>query len=822
MSTFLYAPGVQIFVATARNGIVDVSDDISSGTVSLRENQPHAINFSLANHRRKYDGVFTPNDRFTVRLKRVKWLQIMSGYLTQVPFFTTYPRSVALSGECTLKRLRFRLWDPGYEASILFVDQYTVTDDLEGVDLDDSFTRKAKAVLQEVAQWPSESIHIGRIPSEWLNRVDTIARDLADEFSVAAELIGSGSTMNGVDPLEQSGTKTITKQTGATTFVTDAGPGYGHLPYLQGAIQVAGSRSGTALLTGESLARPNDTWWCDIRLPFAPATGAAATLTSEQRATAKAWWRNRHLIVVNPKTNASIVLRVFHDGPPATSGRHLVVSPAAAEALGLGDGGGVSLRFAKPEARLGTDGVVVGDTPTTGSTTQTTQARPSMVQSVWQPGQTVQNSSGGAAMGSKVGLKPNVATAFDFGAQNFPGVKSIGGVGQRGNASDHPAGLALDFMMTTASRAQGEEVANGNAVAAWFAANPNAFGTKYIIWMDRSNSGTGWKPYVHPNLKGQSASQIASAANDNLQHRNHVHVSFNNTGAAAIGPMGSAWPGSAPGDFTGGFTNIAAGGTSPLGADYWFGGAADPESTTLAGIRALMNDQPLLPYITMLMQASMRSYCAAPNGDFIGWFPDYFGVYGTAGRMMVRNIELTDFSVTWSDENLKTHVFTSASITGFGSPGMETQVAANKAQTSGIATVEFPGILRALLNVDPNDPASDGWLNPQAILQRFGARKMYEGMGALTSRKAEFWYALQLFQENWAKQFSCQAPITFMPELFPGMLLMLADYGVQFYVTGVDHTFDFEGGGFRTTAYIAAPSSTDGRGLFGLPKGGRI
>jgi hypothetical protein len=179
--------------------------------------------------------------------------------------------------------------------------------------------------------------------------------------------------------------------------------------------------------------------------------------------------------------------------------------------------------------------------------------------------------------------------------------------------------------------------------------------------------------------------------------------------------------------------------------------------------------------------------------------------------------------MVWSDRSLVTHQYaagTGSGGEGFGGPDAAVDMGFRKATTMGIATVEHPEIIAGLLNVSPDDIRASGWLNPQAILQRFGARPKFDAMEASTSATSEFWYALFKFQENWANQFSAQVPITFMPELFPGMLLRLVDYGVQFYVDGVNHSWSMAstGGGFETTAHVGAPSSLDG-GLLAMVKG---
>lgn len=111
------------------------------------------------------------------------------------------------------------------------------------------------------------------------------------------------------------------------------------------------------------------------------------------------------------------------------------------------------------------------------------------------------------------GLAANTQAARDFIVSKW-GITNIGGVyGGSVPGSDHPIGKALDVMIANYLSQAG--IAQGTSVADWFVANPNAFGTKYVIWRDRINQGGTWAPYQHP-----------SGSNDTLQHRDHVHLSF--------------------------------------------------------------------------------------------------------------------------------------------------------------------------------------------------------------------------------------------------------------------------------------------------------
>ncbi|GGM88180.1 hypothetical protein GCM10011609_26130 [Lentzea pudingi] len=101
------------------------------------------------------------------------------------------------------------------------------------------------------------------------------------------------------------------------------------------------------------------------------------------------------------------------------------------------------------------------------------------------------------------GVKPHVAQVGHHIAGKF-GVDDIGGAAGRGGSGDHPTGLALDFMVDTAT---------GNPLADYVLANRKAFGVTYVIWRQRYNDGSGW-------------SVMEDRGSPTANHMDHVHVSF--------------------------------------------------------------------------------------------------------------------------------------------------------------------------------------------------------------------------------------------------------------------------------------------------------
>jgi hypothetical protein len=100
-------------------------------------------------------------------------------------------------------------------------------------------------------------------------------------------------------------------------------------------------------------------------------------------------------------------------------------------------------------------------------------------------------------------VKPHVAAAARTYGIRF-GIDDIGGFGPGSvSGSDHPRGLALDFMVSAS-----KEQAKGDALAAALLADPSV---TYVIWNRKINTknGKGWRAYFGPSA-----------------HTDHVHASF--------------------------------------------------------------------------------------------------------------------------------------------------------------------------------------------------------------------------------------------------------------------------------------------------------
>jgi hypothetical protein len=100
-------------------------------------------------------------------------------------------------------------------------------------------------------------------------------------------------------------------------------------------------------------------------------------------------------------------------------------------------------------------------------------------------------------------VKSWVATAGEELRCRF-GVATVYGVAGRAGTSDHPLGLALDFMV---DRAMGDRLAD------FALRNRRRLGVNYVIYRQRINFGNGWQA-------------MQDRGSPTANHMDHVHISF--------------------------------------------------------------------------------------------------------------------------------------------------------------------------------------------------------------------------------------------------------------------------------------------------------
>lgn len=262
------------------------------------------------------------------------------------------------------------------------------------------------------------------------------------------------------------------------------------------------------------------------------------------------------------------------------------------------------------------------------------------------------------------------------------------------------------------------------------------------------------------------------------------------------------------------------------------------ESLALRGEKSLLNDQPLMPFVQQLCQASLRNFQSLPDGGFFAFYPDYFG--GLNHRTPywdIEDIEILDANMQLSDDPLATHVYVVGDIANFDGVNI-----IDKIQTGGVVSVfqafqsnflsdNFKPADKQTIKDDPYFHGSSAGKSPDdadveeekeagtpsddakaaldqtlSFLRKYGARPYFEEAPMVRSPYFEAFLAYQKFMLMWSRQFVTEFSFTYMPELFPGGIVAFPSQGVQCYIDSVEHIADMEQG-FTTKAKLSAPAA---------------
>jgi cell wall-associated NlpC family hydrolase len=230
---------------------------------------------------------------------------------------------------------------------------------------------------------------------------------------------------------------------------------------------------------------------------------------------------------------------------------------------------------------------------------------------------------------------------------------------------------------------------------------------------------------------------------------------------------------------------------------------ATAASYYFTGQKAYIDDIPLIQTVRALAMASLRNFQSAPNGDFIAYYPDPFGMDGKPAILALEDIELKDCHMDLSDNNMATHVYIEGDYTMMG----QADAVNGWIGTCGYATVENPWLFQRLISTAPGDFGQN--MSAGQLMKTYGVRPYKDTYQLAGNAGMEFLLACQIFMGKWASQYETDVGLTFMPELFPGMRILLVGHNLTVYASQVTHEFDWERG-FRTTASISAPSNPQG------------
>jgi hypothetical protein len=855
LATLIYTPAIRAHIAPSKGGIIDISEDLVSWTLILRENAPHTFTFKLQNSQRKYDGTFLPMDRISIGLKRINWLQCFTGYLNDSPIFQAWPGTLDLTATCTLKVPLFYYWDPNTKEGIALItkslakmkspDQVVGDRGLSGLIVDS---------LTQVVKWPQKRIHIGQVPNTWLKIATKVGQQIEEDTAVY-EKLGVGYTINGTSSdaavnIPVGGNLNATQAKRASQIYSAL---IGPLKITDTPLQVmtfmcalvesglkmyansnnpesmkidhdaVGSDHGSVGLYQQQVGgAPNSTAdWGTTQELMDPVT-STKKFTDRLKSAVKGAQYNPQGLSDESQWGA-YVQTVQGSAYPDRYQEQLgaakaIVASAQKVTSTSGTGAAASTPFGTSD--IGTSDVA----ESTGN--QVAKVASNLIQTHAASKKWIIYVLGGDDPDhTDIGAvtKLDCSSLVDWVYYHSTGGKHLfasgGGRSNVGSILNTCQRLNRTIPVDLAAYVRGAVlihgpnehigVSLGNGADHVAAHCPYPDPSKDVDISPIAGNGFtigGLLPDV--DYSGSATTQAAANQLKSIMKYSNVTVAPKDLSLVPDPSQTSA-----------GVSDPTSGQVDPfqslVNGIYFNGQNANTLGSLFGGPIMMMNTQPFLPWLQNLVASSMRSFCSAPNGDFIAWFPDYFGLWKTAAIMNIEPIELQNFAVYWSDQQIVTHQYVIGNIgeSAFdpASGGLGwmndtvTDLAALARGSSGVATMDYPEIFEVIYN-DKSKGADSGFI--QAFLQRFGARPHTDQMPNIAKGKAEFFYALYRFMQSWAGQFTATMPTTFMPEVFPGMLVRIPDYGFQAYVQGVQHQGVYgQGGGFTTQISICAPST---------------
>jgi cell wall-associated NlpC family hydrolase len=812
--TLIYSPQVRIVVSSGGREI-DVSRDVIRGRVVRAVDAVSQAEFYLNNKNGKYTGHLRRMDKVVIWMKRITWIQVFTGYLDVVPAYDLFPTEAYIRASCTLKRIKYTYWDKGLPASLLLLNPQINIDSDVGVSAtqpDGSTGIIIHDLLTKVGSWPVNQVLIQQIPKKFMDfvRDNIVLVDQQEVFNRISRYIQTGGLANGaVYPW--------TSTTGDTPIPGGAGGKYTQSQVISMIKGVWGST--TSGVSGDKI---------NLAAAYAmKLSGGNAKYHKDETGSGGSGRDTYGLFGLDHKAVAS--------------GRNLTIDQlydpiANIKQAWIASGQGTNWSYWATDLGLGsppdTLSSVAQDAPNVAAYNPSTVLNNPAVNVSGTSMEDLFSKFYGHSSGE------SISTVIDFAERQLnipygsPNPHDDSVRGHRGDGTDTPptfdcSGLMLKAYATINLTLPHSAV--GQATKLFKFQVPKSNGASWAL-ADLQPGDLLFFPGSAPESGGDGVPNIGHVAmyvgNDNLIEAAGVKVAYSRTTPRLNGSLGFKNTANFIGrpisllyslnDNTGAWQNTNEnGGVDP--AYRLFNLLFNPQSFdmflsgNLLGDFGPANDESLLASVSQICSASLRSFQSGPNGDFIAFFPDYFGINDTKAVWDIEDVEIIDLKVQINDDELVTHVYTIGNTTAPDS-GNQSVGVADWLASSGEVSIMSKAIMDQLLAMQSNN----GFLSdPKLFLQRYGLRPMTSQLSIIRSHYYEFFSSLYTFLQQWSKQFSTNVQICFMPELYPGMRMNLVNHNVCVYVESVIHTFDYQQG-FQTYPTISCPSTPAG-GSDGLP-----
>jgi hypothetical protein len=823
MRRLTYSPKVYAFVRTDKHARpLNISNFIVRGNVHRRTDAVSTAEIEIRNPDKVFtqigDPVFRPMDPITIFMTRLanRPVQVFTGYLDTTPYLQLFPGTVTLTASCTLKRLLHTYWDPSLpyvfngflreygwnvdpKTGQMFSDNLYDGPKLDrtGRSLNDgSFGALLYATMEHVGQWDTSSIYIEKLPDGTNGSADIIEKvtEMYASITAANEKI-------------QDQAQTLLKNLVGTG---SAGAGGGPLGALPEPNAPKGSYTIAELVRlAESVGLRGESAAIAAAIAMAESTGNPETVNGIGCVGLWQIYQSVHPELgmsvedlKNPQKNAEAMKRISSNGTDWTPWttftgadtpghektylRHLAAARAALSPLGQETTSSQWTAQTETRASTSTSSASRGAAP--DSTDASDPSKPRTTR--WD------------AILAEANRITHQKKMYTFGGGHSDPVPKDG----PWDCSSAISGLlqAAGYDVPTFATPSAPSIltpGQGKKITFWNNASPGASGHIYAVingrrWGAESGQNSGWLA-GDPTKNGGYTPFTVPGGEDTLDEPADVP-----TGADTSVPGGGGDPGT-----TGVVPDNSS--ASAFAAYLNLPNALDTgEALLLQGKKSLLNDQPLFPFVQQLCQGSLRNFQSMPNGNFFGFFPDYFGGFGhRTPYWLIDDIEILDGGIDISDDYLATHVYI------IGDTNLDGQVDfLDELQSGGVMDIESALGSDFLQLPDSSESGGLGLTGKLShkdvvtFLQRYGARPYKEEMPMIRSPYFEAFMAYQRFMQLWAQQFATKFQFTFMPELYPGGIVGLVDHGIQCYIEEVVHSFDYESG-FTTDAVLSSPAA---------------
>ena len=247
--------------------------------------------------------------------------------------------------------------------------------------------------------------------------------------------------------------------------------------------------------------------------------------------------------------------------------------------------------------------------------------------------------------------------------------------------------------------------------------------------------------------------------------------------------------------------------------EFWQSQVLGSTQGTMTTGLYLANDKPAIEYVSACCKSSLRSYMSAPDGSFIAFVPDWFGMINTGNAekavIDIPQVETKTFDINFDKSSYVSHYFLTtneATPNTYNYVNMSTlNDTLRLMMSSGTITMQYQtDALVKLMDITaagvPQTP--DGM---RQLMKRWGISVRREDNQYIQDSTLTTIYALYQFLKYWANCFKSNVNITFRPEIIPGCRVRFPwAENISMFVEACTHSWSATDGG-STSLTLTSP-----------------